>query len=200
MSNRFYRLSVFALLILGLAVASGYGQTRRMKFMVKDAAGKPVDGVSISMVSPQNDTLKKDVVTDKRGQCTFLLPMEITHLDVVLGKEGFQKLEKNLTLRELRSAKDSFSYEESFLLYRTESEVAGAAIQGLPGQHGSPRSVRQRGSSCSNRRISRAPSRCSAGPSISTQNSLKPSKTSPPLISGWKPTIRPSKPPRKPWN
>ena len=65
-----------------------------MKFMVKDSAGKPVDGVSISMISPQNDTLKKTVVTDKKGQCTFLLPMEITQLDVVLEKEGFQKLEE----------------------------------------------------------------------------------------------------------
>ncbi len=122
MNHRLYRLSVFAFLICGLAVASGFGQTRRMKFMVKDSAGSPVDGVAISMVSPQNDTLKKNVVTDKKGQCTFLLPMEITHLDVVLEKEGFQKLEKNLVLRQLRSAQDSFSYEESFLMYRANEK------------------------------------------------------------------------------
>ena len=121
MSRRLHKLAVITVCIFGLAV-SGYAQTRRMKFMVKDTAGQPVDGVSIAMVSPQNDTLKKSVTTDKKGQCTFLLPMEITDLNVVLEKEGFQKLEKSLVLRNLRSAQDSFSYEESFLMYRANEK------------------------------------------------------------------------------
>ena len=121
MRHRLNRLSVFALLMCGLA-AAGFGQTRRMKFTVKDSAGNLVDGVAIAMVSPQNDTLKKSVVTDKKGQSTFLLPMEITDLNVVLEKKGFQKLEKSLVLRNLRSAQDSFSYEESFLMYRASEK------------------------------------------------------------------------------
>ena len=117
---------VFGLLF---AAASGFAQTRRVKFTVHDSAGKAIEGVAISMTSPENAEFKKTVLTDKKGQCKFLIPMEIANVKAVLEKEGFQKLEQSLPLKQLRSSQDSLSYESSFLLYGSDERSPQQQLQ-----------------------------------------------------------------------
>jgi tetratricopeptide (TPR) repeat protein len=123
MNKRFSFLPLFIIVSLCLTASMGWSQTRRVKFVVKDTGGKPVEGVAISMSSDVNAEFQKVLKTDNKGQCKFLIPMEIATMKVVLEKEGYQKLDQSLTLKNLRSAQDSFSYDHSFMIYRSDEKT-----------------------------------------------------------------------------
>lgn len=123
------RSSLFIFIAIFIFSSVSLAQTRRLKLEVKDTDGKPIEGVKITLTTPEKDDYKKVVSTDKKGQTTFLLHMEIKNVNFLLEKEGYQNLQDSKELRRIRPSQELLYYEHSFLLYRTDELSPEQKIQ-----------------------------------------------------------------------
>ena len=123
------RISLFIFIAIFIFSSVSLAQTRRLKLEVKDTDGKPIEGVKITLTTPEKDDYNKVVSTDKKGQTTFLLHMEIKNVNFLLEKEGYQNLQDSKELRRIRRSQEALYYEHSFILYRTDELSPEQKIQ-----------------------------------------------------------------------
>jgi len=123
------RMALFAFISIFIFSSLSVAQTRRMKLKVKSTDGHSIQGVKITLTSPENNDFKKIVVTDKKGQITFLVHMEIKNVNFLLEKEGYQNFKDSKELRRIRKSQEALYYEHSFLLYRTDELTPGQQRQ-----------------------------------------------------------------------
>lgn len=123
------RISLFIFIAIFIFSSVSLAQTRRVKLNAKGTDGKPIEGVKITLTSPEKDDYKKVVTTNKKGQTTFLLHMEIKNVNFLLEKEGYQNLQDSKELRRIRKFQEELYYEHSFILYRTEELSPQQKIQ-----------------------------------------------------------------------
>ena len=123
------RISLFIFIAIFIFSSVSLAQTRRLKLEVKDTDGKPIEGVKITLTTPEKDDYKKVVSTNKKGQTTFLLHMEIKNVNFLLEKEGYQNLQDSKELRRIRTSQEALYYEHSFILYRTDELSPEQKIQ-----------------------------------------------------------------------
>ncbi len=123
------RIAFFIFITIFISSSISVAQTRRLKLKVNGTDGKPIEGVKITLTSPEKDDYKKIVSTDKKGQTTFLLHMEIKNVNFLLEKEGYQNLQDSKELRRIRKSQEALYYEHSFILYRTDELSPEQKIQ-----------------------------------------------------------------------
>jgi len=123
------RITCFTFLAFFIFSSVSLAQTRRLKLNVKDSGGKPIEGVKITLTSPEKDDYKKVIVTDKKGKTTLLVHMEIKNVNFLLEKEGYQNLQDSKELRRIRSSQEALYYEHSFILYRNDELSPQQKIQ-----------------------------------------------------------------------
>ncbi len=123
------RISLFIFIAIFIFSSVSLAQTRRLKLEVKDTDGKPIEGVNITLTTPEKDDYNKVVSTNKKGQTTFFLHMEIKNVNFLLDKEGYQNLQDSKELRRLRQSQEALYYEHSFILYRTDELSPEQKIQ-----------------------------------------------------------------------
>ena len=104
-------------------------QTRRLKLEVKGTDNCPIDGVKITLTSPEKSDFKKTVVTDKKGQVIFLVQMEIKNANFLLEKKGYKNLNDYVILKRIRKSQEDLYYERSFILYRTDELTPEEKVQ-----------------------------------------------------------------------
>jgi len=56
------RITCFTFLAFFIFSSVSLAQTRRLKLNVKDSGGKPIEGVKITLTSPEKDDYKKVIV------------------------------------------------------------------------------------------------------------------------------------------
>ncbi|MFP4082286.1 MAG: tetratricopeptide repeat protein [Candidatus Aminicenantes bacterium] len=116
-----YKRIIFLAFVLIFILSSlSMAQTRRVKLAVEDTEGRPVEGVEITITSPQKTDFEKVEITDENGETKFLVQMEIKEIHLLLEKEGYQPLKDSLSLRQIRSSQEALYYEQSFVLYGTD--------------------------------------------------------------------------------
>ncbi len=123
------RISLFIFIAIFIFSSVSLAQTRRLRLKVKDTDGKPIEGVNITLTTPEKDNYKKVVSTNKKGQTTLLLHMEIKNVNFLLEKDGYQNLQDSKELRRIRPSQELLYYEHSFLLYRTDELSPEQKIQ-----------------------------------------------------------------------
>jgi tetratricopeptide (TPR) repeat protein len=90
---------------------------------VEGTDGKAIEGVKITLTSPEKSDFNKVVVTDEEGHVTFLLQMEIKNVNFLLEKEGYQILQDSKELRTIRKSQAELYYGHTFMLYRTDEQT-----------------------------------------------------------------------------
>jgi len=100
------------------------GLARRVLVEVKDSSQQPVAGVKVTVSSSDQGAFRKEYVTNKRGQSSFLLASEIKTTVFRLEKEGFQIHEESLGIAGLPKTRDEGRLA-AFSLYRTGERTPG---------------------------------------------------------------------------
>ena len=109
---------IFFLLFLGCSFLFSQTSARRVFVEVRDASQRPVEKVKITVSTVERSDLKKEYLTNKKGQAAFLLAMEIKVADFVLEKEGYQRHQESVELSKVRKSREEMSYQISFVLYQ----------------------------------------------------------------------------------
>jgi tetratricopeptide (TPR) repeat protein len=117
------KIILFTFILIFLFQNPLLSQTRRIKLRVEGTDGKAIEGVKITLTSPQRSDFNKVVVTDEEGEVIFLLQMEIKNLNFLLEKEGYQVLQDSKELRTLRKSQELLYYEHTFTIYRTGEQT-----------------------------------------------------------------------------
>ena len=112
-------LLIFFLLLSGWTFLSSQTSARRVFVEVRDASQRPIEKVKITVSSPERSDLKKEYLTNKKGQAAFLLAMEVKLANFVLEKEGYQRHQESVELSKVRKSQEEMSYQISFVLYQT---------------------------------------------------------------------------------
>ena len=107
------------LLLLGYSFSFSQTSARRVLVEVRDTSQKPIEKAKITVSSAESSQLRKEYVTNKKGQAAFLLPMEIKSADFVLDKEGYQRYQEAVVLARVRKPQEEMTYVISFTLYQT---------------------------------------------------------------------------------
>ncbi|MEN6560797.1 MAG: tetratricopeptide repeat protein [Acidobacteriota bacterium] len=118
---------VTLLVLLAPALLFPQGLARRVLVEVKDSSQQPVGGVKVTVSSSDQGALRKDYVTNKRGQSSFLLASEIKTAVFRLEKEGFQTHEESLAIAGLAKTRDEGRLA-AFSLYRTGERTPGQQL------------------------------------------------------------------------
>lgn len=118
----FKRTASFTLIFILISTLSLLTQvsSRRVTLMVVDTDNKPIEGVKITITSPERSSLKKEFSTNKKGQSSFILLMQIKTGIFSLEKEGYQNHQESFELIRMRNSQESLKYEHSFILYRND--------------------------------------------------------------------------------
>lgn len=122
------RLSFF-LLFLGCSFLFSQTAARRVLVEVRDSSQKPIEKVKLSVSSPERIDLKKEYLTNKKGQAAFLLPMEVKSADFILEKEGYQRHQESIELSKVRGSREEMSYQISFVLYQANELTPAQRLQ-----------------------------------------------------------------------
>lgn len=93
---------------------------RRVKLFVVDTDNQPLDKARITLTSPERSDFRKEYRSNKKGESSFILPMEIKNAHFLIEKEGYQKYQQTVELRSMRSSESDFKYEGTFMLYRSD--------------------------------------------------------------------------------
>ncbi len=120
--------------ILGLLLAASsltFSQTaaRRVLVEVRDASQNPVEKVKITVSSRERSDFKKEYATNKKGQASFFLPMEIKTADIGLEKEGYQNHQESVDFSKMKRSQEEMSYQISFVLYKANELTPSQQIQ-----------------------------------------------------------------------
>ncbi len=120
-----------ALGLFFVVTALAFPQTaaRRALVEVRDVSQNPVEKVKITVSSPERRDFKKEYVTNKKGQASFLLPMEIKSADFNLEKDGYQSHQEAVEFSKLKRSQEEMSYQISFVLYRTNELTPSQRLQ-----------------------------------------------------------------------
>lgn len=94
--------------------------SRRVNLTIVNTDNKPIEGVKITITSPERGSYKKEFFTNKKGRSSFILPMQIKTAIFSLEKEGYQNRQESVELIKMRSSGESFRYDLSFILYRSD--------------------------------------------------------------------------------
>src|SRR5688572_5379878 len=78
-----------ALLAFGLAAVLSAGSQARMKGKVTDSAGKPVEGVTVTVTTPALRTFKMTLKSDKKGDWGTILNDATLPYHIKFEKEGY---------------------------------------------------------------------------------------------------------------
>ena len=114
------RIAVFFFMFIFIFSSLVLAQTRRVKLTVKGKDAKPVEGVKITLTSPEKDDFKKVVITDSKGEAKLLIHMQIKNVHFLLEKEEYQNLQDSVALKQIRRSQQALYYERSFTIYRTD--------------------------------------------------------------------------------
>jgi tetratricopeptide (TPR) repeat protein len=124
------RLAIQIFIVIFICSSFSLAQTRRLKLKVEGTDGKPIEKVQITLTAPEKDDFKKVVKTNKKGETTFLVHMEIKNLIFLLEKKGYQNLQDQKELRFLRASQEALFYEHTFMMYKvTESTPEQTRLQ-----------------------------------------------------------------------
>jgi tetratricopeptide (TPR) repeat protein len=125
------RTGRLALVLFFLGYSFSFSQTsaRRVLVEVRDASQKPIEKVKITISSAERSDLKKEYLTNKKGQAAFLLPMEIKAADFILEKEGYQRHQESIELSKARKSQEEMSYQISFVLYQANELTPTQRLQ-----------------------------------------------------------------------
>lgn len=116
------KIPSFALIFILVFTFTMFAQvsSRRVSLTVKDTDSKPIEGVKVTITSPERGSFKNEFSTNKKGQSFLILPMQIKTTIVSLEKEGYQKHQESIELIKKKSSEVSFRYDLSFILYRDD--------------------------------------------------------------------------------